>query len=82
MNLEREAKYLTEYWFAFHEGEPRVLFRFVYVNGYGGPGERFDLTQKRWVPDDTIYWYILNGEIGYEKTTEAKALAFLGNLQI
>jgi hypothetical protein len=64
---------MTEYWFKFINNEPRTLYRTT----LGGANERFDNTQFEWVPDDRIKWLLINGEIGYDQTTEEAAQQFI-----
>jgi hypothetical protein len=66
---------MTEYWFGFYKGEPRVLYRMV--SGGNSKGERYDNNENEWVPDSTISWYLVSGELGYEETTEEAAQQFI-----
>ena len=73
---------MTEYWFYLHDGSPRVLYRIVEGNGRRNKGEYFNSDHATWEPSEVIDRYIYFGEIGYERTTEAEALAFLRNNKI
>ena len=66
---------MTEYWFGFYKGEPRVLYRMV--SGENSKGERYDNNETEWGPDSTISWYLVSGELGYEQATEEEAQQFI-----
>jgi hypothetical protein len=68
---------MTEYWFAFNENQPEAVYRIRAEEGERFKGEVFDFTNHEWKTSQTIDRYIFLGEIGYEKTTEEDAFAFI-----
>jgi hypothetical protein len=47
------------------------------VSGGNSKGERYDNNENEWVPDSTITWYLVSGELGYEQATEEEAQQFI-----
>jgi Tfp pilus assembly protein PilF len=71
---------MFEYWFSFHDGQARTLFRISEDPSSTGFGEWLDRDTFRWRPDANIYRYRLFGEMDYEKTALGEAEDFVREL--
>jgi Flp pilus assembly protein TadD len=71
---------MFEYWFSFHDGKARTLFRISEDPSSTGFGERLDQDSFRWRPSATIFRYVLFGEMDYEKTATGEAEDFVREL--
>lgn len=68
---------MIEYWFGFHQGKPRSLWRIVNDDDRRHGSERFDLATEKWIPSETLDRFIYLGGFDFEKTTEEEAKRFM-----
>lgn len=67
---------MTEYWFGYQDGEPRTIYRLIRAEGTWRD-EFYSWAHADWLASDSIYQFIINGEIGYERASKEEAEEFM-----